>query len=260
MAALRQFYDVQSDIPQHLSEFYQERDGKSWLMVEPAIEDISGLKNALNQERGLRRDAEKQLTDMKVKFEGIEPEEVIQLRDRVKGLDDHELYDRNGIEALVAKRTQTMKDEHTRVMSLKERENAQLKDLVATTDRRWRQDRIKMALLEAVEKAGVYEKAIADAVQRGFGVFTDLDDDGNVVARNGEDVRYGKDGVNPLTPSEWIQTVKASGDAPHLWPPSSGGGAPAHHNGTPGGVDYAAISSPTERLTAFRQAQRGTRG
>ena len=258
--ALRQSYTAQSEIPEELREHYVEKDSRWVIQTDPATDDVVGLKSALDKERGLRRDAEKQLTDLKVKFEGIEPEEVTELRERVKGLDDHDIYDRNGIEALVAKRTQTMKDEHARVMSLKERENTQLKDLVATTDRRWRQDRIKMALLEAVEKAGVYDKAIADAVQRGFSVFTDLDEDGNVIARTGEDVRYGKDGVHPLTPSEWIQTVKASGDAPHLWPPSSGGGAPAHHNGTPGGVDYAAITSPTERLTAYRQAQRGTRG
>ena len=197
---------------------------------------------------------------MKVKFEGIDPDEVSQLRERVRGLDEHEIYDRNGIEALVAKRTQSMKDEHARIDATKDREITQLKETVTTTDRKWRQDKIKTALLEAVNKAGVYEKAVDDAVQRGFRVFTDLDERDNVIARNGDDVRYGKDGVNPLTPNEWIQTVKASGDAPHLWPPSSGGGAPAHHNGMPGGIDYAAITSPTERLTAYRQAQRGTRG
>ena len=147
-----------------------------------------------------------------------------------------------------------MKAEHDRVIKAMERENTQLKSTVETTDRKWRSDRIRTALLEAVNKAGVYEKAVDDAVQRGMGVFSDLDDHGNVVARTGDDVRYGKDGVNPLTPSEWIQSVKASGDAPHLWPPSSGGGAPVGHGGANSGIDYSKLP-PAERMTLFREHQ-----
>jgi hypothetical protein len=96
---------------------------------------------------------------------------------------------------------------------------------------------------------------VDDAVQRGLSVFTDLDDKGNVIARNGDDTVYGKDGVNPLSPGEWITTLKASGQAPHLWPASSGGGAPAHHGANGTGVDWQSISSPAERMTRFREWQ-----
>ena len=92
------------------------------------------------------------------------------------------------------------------------------------SERRWRQDRIKTALLDAVNKNGVYDKAVDDAVQRGLAVFTDLDQEGQVVAKKGEDVVYGKDGINPLRPDEWISTLKTSGQAPHLWPPPSAEG------------------------------------
>jgi hypothetical protein len=94
------------------------------------------------------------------------------------------------------------------------------------------------------------------AVQRGMAVFVDLDDQGNVVARNGDELRYGKDGINPLTPKEWITTLKASGEASHLWPPSSGGGAPAYHGGNGAGIDWQSITNPAERLTQFREWQR----
>lgn len=241
------------DVPDIAREHYSEKDGVLTLTLM-ASEDHAGLVNALNDERRLRRETERQLTDMKTKFEGVDIDEYRKLQERVKGLDDADIYDKQGIEALVLRRTESMKSEHERVMRAKDTEIGHLKSTVETTDRKWRQDRIRTALLEAVNKAGVYEKAVDDAVQRGMGVFSDLDEHGNVVARNGDDVRYGKDGVNPLTPSEWISTVKASGDAPHLWPPSSGGGAPAHHGGGNSGIDYSKLP-PAERMTLFREQQ-----
>lgn len=250
--ALKQQYDTQTDVPGTLLEHYAERDGKWALELDPPMEDVNGIKSALQQERGLRRDAEKQLVEVRTKFEGIDPDEHRKLQDRVRGLDDAEVYDKQGIEALVLKRTESMKAEHERQVAVLRRENDQLKDTASDLDKRWRQDRIKTALLDAATKAGVTKAAIQDAVQRGMGVFTELDDHGVVVAKNGDDVRYGKDGISPLAPEEWMANLKT--EAPHFWPPSVGSGAPAHH--TPGGegIDWNALP-PAERLTRFRQLQ-----
>jgi hypothetical protein len=254
MAPLRQFYTVADEIPEPLRDFYIEKESKWVIDTDPPTEDVSGLKTALETERRLRRDVERRETDLKVKFEGIDPDEVRTLRERVKGLDEAEIYDKHGIDALVTKRTETMKADHQRIVDAKEREIEQLRTQASDYDRRWRQDRIKTALLDAVTKAGVYERAVEDAVQRGLMVFTDLDDSGNVVARKGEDLLYGKDGINPLSPSEWITGLKSSGQAPHLWPPSSGGGAPAHHGSNGAGVDWSKLP-PAERLTKYRELQ-----
>ena len=252
--AFKQIYDVQTEIPQALLEHYIEKDGRWVIDLDPPAEDITGLKNALTQERTLRRDAEKSFSDMKVKFEGVDPEEFHKLQERVKGLDDADVYDKQGIEALVVRRTESMKADHARILDNKDREITQLRGKVDESDRRWRQDRIKTALLEAVNKHGVYDKAIEDAVQRGMAVFTDLDEHGNVVTGNQEKMQYGKDGITPLSPTEWITSLKASGQAPHLWPPSSGGGAPVHHGGPGANIDWSALP-PAERLTRFRELQ-----
>jgi hypothetical protein len=252
--ALRQSYDSQAEIPPGLQEHYSDRDGRWVLVTDPPSDDISGLKNALSQERNLRRDAEKQFSELKVKFEGVDADEYRTLKERVRGLDDSEIYDKQGIEALVARRTESMKTEHDRQTKAMEREITQLRDSVTTTDRKWRQDRIRTALLDAVNTAGVDKPAIVDAVQRGLSVFTDLDDRGEVIAKSGEDVQYGKDGVHPLTPSEWIASLKASGEASHLWRSSSGGGAPAHHGPGVNNIDYSKLP-PAERMTLFREHQ-----
>jgi len=250
--ALKQAYDTQTDVPGTLLEHYVEKDGLWALQLDPPLEDVSGLKGALQNERTLRRDAEKGLSDMKVKFEGVDPDEHRKLQERVKGLDDADVYDKQGIEALVVRRTESMKADHERQMLQLRREHDQLKTTAEELDRRWRQDRIKTALLDAAARAGVTKAAMQDAVQRGMQVFADLDDKGTVVAKNGDDVRYGKDGISPLSPDEWMASLKT--EAPHFWPPSVGSGAPAYH--TPGGegIDFSALP-PAERLTRFRQLQ-----
>lgn len=253
--ALKQVVDAPTELPVGLEDQYAERDGKWFLQADPPIEDVSGLKGALDKERGMRRDVEKQLVDWKTKYEGIDVDEYRKLQERVNSIKDAEIYDKDGIEALVQRRTDAMKAEHERQMGVKEREIGQLRTQATDYDRRWRQDRIKTSVLKAVGSSGVDKDAVEDAVARGLAVFNDLDDDGNVVAKKGDDVTYGKDGINPLNPEEWIATLKASGTARHLWPGSSGGGAPAHHATVNGQqIDWSKIP-PAERMTLFRQQQ-----
>ena len=97
--ALKQVYDVQTDVPAAFAEHYVEKDGRWHLVLDPPAEDVTGLKTALTTERNLRRDAEKTVTDLKVQFEGVNVEEYHKLQDRVKGLDHAEVYDKSGIEA-----------------------------------------------------------------------------------------------------------------------------------------------------------------
>jgi len=251
--ALRQRYTSEQDVPQSLREHYGEKDGAWVLQTDPPAEDVTGLKTALEQERKLRRDAEKLHSDLKIRFEGVDPDEYHKLQERVKGLDDSEVYDKQGIEALVTRRTESMKHEHERVTARKDQEIAHLKTVSADLDKRWRSDRIKTALLDAAARAGVAKGAMPDAVQRGMQVFVDLDEHGTVVSKNGDDIRYGKDGVNPLSPDEWMAGLKT--EAPHLWPASTGSGAPAAHGGNGAGIDWDAITNPAERRTRFREWQ-----
>jgi len=254
--ALKQLYTAQGEIPEAFREHYAEVDGQWMLQTEPSINDIPKLQAALSQERTLRRDAEKSLTDYKVKYDGVDLDEVTKLRERVKGLDDSEVYDKQGIEALVVRRTEGMKADHERIVRQKDNELTKLKDALTSSETSRKSEKIKTALLNAVTSSGVHADALDDAVSRGLGVFTDVDDQGNVIARQGEDIRYGKDGVNPLSPSEWIATLKADGRARHLWPISQGSGAPTLHGGNGAGTfDWNSIKDPAERLTRYREWQ-----
>ena len=197
--------------------------------TDPQFDDVPRSKGVLNQEtKSAARGREDGNRFQGAKFEGVDPDEYHKLQDRVKGLDDAEVYDKQGIEALVTRRTDAMKQEHTRQVEAKDREITQYRNQATELTARWRQDRIRTALLDAVNRNGVYDKAMDDAVSGASPSSPISDQDGQVIAKKGEDVVCGKDGINPLRPDEWITTLKTSGQAPHLWPPSSGGGAPAH--------------------------------
>ena len=254
--ALPKTIDRPEDVPEMARDHYAQKDGV-WTLTLLSPDEHTVTLTALNRERKARQDIETQFVEFKTKFEGIDPDDVARLQDKVKSLDDKKYFDDHGLEELRARWTHEMKTDHGRQMAAKDRELTQARDAHQAIDRRWRADRIENALLNAASKAGVAKYALDDAIDRGRKIFVDVDEKGFPVAKDGDEIRYGKDGVTPFTPDEWITGLKP--EAPHLWPPSSGGGAPQHHNGTPGGVDYTAISSPTERLTAFRQAQRGTR-
>ena len=255
--ALFMTFTTSADIPEALREHYVEKDGRWVLQTDPPADDVTGLKTALESERRLRRDAESQSSSLKSRFEGITPEEVASLRDTVKNLKDKDIYDKDGLEALIARRTQEMRSDFQRKLTAAEREVAQTTQRHADLDRTWRRDRVETALLHAITVAGVAKQAVPDAVSRGLTLFLDIDDQGRPVAKKGEEVLYDKDGINPLSPDEWIVGLKLA--APHLWPSSTGSGASHGANNQGTGVDYSKLS-PTERLTRYREEKAGQTG
>lgn len=253
--ALPATIDRVEDLPELVREHYVQRDGK-WTLTLLSAEDHTGLRTALDSERRLRRDAETGLSSFKTKYEGIEPDEVVTLRQTVASFKDKQVYDASGLEELVARRTHEHTLAHARQMAAKDRELNAEKAQREAAQLLWKRDRIEAGLMEGALAAGISGSGrLLDAKSRGVSIFTDVDNDGKVIARDGEEIKYGKDGVTPYSPKEFYLNLKNDPEAQHLWVPSSGGGASQHHANGAGGIDYSKIADPTERLTAFRQAQ-----
>lgn len=254
--ALPQSYAAVGEIPTAFREHYTEKDGRFLLQTDPPTEDVTGLKTALDSERRLRREAESQFTAFKTKFEGIDPADVATMRERLDSLKDKEVHDKDGLEALKARHTAQMKADHERELAALKRANEVLQAQYGEIDQKWRRDRIETQLTGALVKAGIAPYAMPDAVSRGLQIFVDINEAGAAIAKKGEEVIYGKNGVDPFSPEEWILGVRTSGQAPHLWPPSSGGGAQHGYGNGAGGTDYSKLP-PAERLTKYREAQAG---
>jgi hypothetical protein len=88
---------------------------------------------------------------------------------------------------------------------------------------------IDQGVTTTATKHGLRPTAIPDITARARTVFKLVNGVPRAFEANGTTVRYGRDGVNPMTLEEWVDTQVA--DAPHLFESNAGGGAA----GTPAG-------------------------
>ena len=75
---------------------------------------------------------------------------------------------------------------------------------------------ISLVMVREVEdpRNKVVPSAAEDIINRAFGVWT-VNDDGSVVPRVGGEILFGPDGRNPVTPGEWVQSLRSQ--CPHLF-------------------------------------------
>jgi hypothetical protein len=216
-------------LPDWAREYYAA-DGTGFkLLVQtvPRGEDISGLKSALEKERGSRRDAERLASEIRAQYDGIDPKDVKAMQERLEGIKDKHLYDDKGLDAVIGERTTGYR---TRISDL-EREVQAKNAAIAQAESRAKMQRIETILRQQISESGVAPYAVPDALHRLAGVFTDLDNDVPIARRDTGDIMYGADAVRPYTPLEHLTKLKQ--DAPHFWPSSNGAGRGTPSNGVP---------------------------
>ncbi len=221
------------------------------------IEDVSGLKNTVNT---LRTEAQKakDAAEARVKealkpFEGIDPVRTKAMLAAFASEEEKKLISQGeeGINKVIQSRMSKAREE-MEVQITQANEKAEgamevinhLQTLV-----------IDNFVRAAATEAGVHPGAIDDVLLRARQIFA-LNDDMNGAVQyedDGETIVMGKDGKTPFTPMEWVLKMKEK--APHWFPASgSGGGAAGNKGGKPGGKDLSGLS-PTERMTAAREAR-----
>jgi hypothetical protein len=104
------------------------------------------------------------------------------------------------------------------------------------------------ALRDAAIKTGALPEAMDDIVLRAGSVWR-LNDDGEPVAINGDEVILGKDGKTPLSPMEWAESLRET--APHLWPKAQGTNAPGSGSGPRGSNTKGKVDGTPEERTAY---------
>ena len=195
------------------SLYVKGEDDKYRLDIE-GMPDVSGLKNALKDERDQRKSLSKKVKD----FDSVDMDfykKVHGKRELFQKFEESGGVDEDAISAQVETRTGRMKEEYeARVAGIEEKlgksNNMLAKVLVDNT------------ITDAALKGHVLETALPDVLTRARDVFKMAD--GKVVPQdNNGDVMYGKDGVHPLTQEEWLAELKIT--AAHLFKPSKGGGA-----------------------------------
>lgn len=241
--ALNFIIDTLESVAENVRGLYKAADGKFQLDLS-GYEDPVGLKSALSKERDNAKNASKRSAAWEIL--GKTPEEIQELLAKQRDADDNKLLTEKNFEELSKKRTERMQTDFDKQIKGKDdaigKLNAKAMKLAA--------GKVSGALTSAASKTGALPEAMEDIVLRGQFQGWAVNDDGDVVAlRDGEPI-LGKDGKTPLSPSEWVDTLRET--APHLWPRAQGGNAPGSHNSPArNGVDYSKLS-PAERITQAR--------
>jgi hypothetical protein len=220
--ALKFKFKSKDEIPAEHVSHYVERGGAFVLDAEDGVE-----KAKLDEVRMHNVTLEKQLADFNARFDGIEPDQVRALMAEKQKLEEAKHLKEGEVEKLVESRTRSLKsDLEKQVGGLKTERDAVMSRLVEIE--------INQGVTLAATKRGLRPTAIPDAVARARKVFQLVNGVPTAFEPDGKSVRYGRDGVTPLTWDEGAEGLVT--EAPHLFEASAGGGAVGHNSGGAGSV------------------------
>lgn len=235
------------EVAEPLREYYVEGgDGKFHLSAE-GVEDVSGLKSALQKERQRAQDLEKSVKA----WDGLDPKEMRELKDRIDNDEELRMIKEGKHAEVFSKRTEKLRTEHQKQLDTEREKHKQELESANKRTQLYESRVLENALRQAAAEAGLHTPAIRDAVREGKTVFV-LDDNGNAVQKREDgSVVIGKDGKNPFSPREWIESMRP--EAPH-WFPAAGTGTGATTSRTTNGTGQKTMTrSEFNKLDAAKQ-------
>lgn len=209
---LKYKYTGKGEIPAEHAALYVERDGAFYLDAE-GVTDKAKADELRNHNIELR----KQLEDFTARFDGIDPDEVRRLAEEKRKLElQAQGHKPEEIDKLVTERLKTLKADWDKQFAAVTGE----RDALTT---RLTAIQIDQGVITAATKRGLRPTAIPDITSRARTVFKLVNGAPQAFEADGKTVRYGRDGITPMTLEEWVDAQVA--DAPHLFESNAGGGA-----------------------------------
>ena len=239
-------YDSLNDVPEKFRELYEEQDDGAAVLV-----GVEGVKTQADVDKvyeSLRKEREEhKATKRKFKaFEGIDPEEIIRLRDQVEDLTAQldvvgdGKVDEKKLQELAEKRAEKIVAQKTREF---ERDlKAAREELAAASEElgQFRGAEKRRKIIAQAFEPTKGEKAIKllDTASEDWEMLAerilDLDESGKAV------VREGVSGFEPgMSPREVLETLQRTGSRKHWFPESKGAGAREGGGGGGGANPFA---------------------
>lgn len=251
-------FDTLDAIPEGLREGAKEVNGKLVINVVPKakLDEFRDNNVALSSERDtLKKSVEGFAALLGDKDQAEFATELEALRKTAQDVADGKLKGDDTIAREVAQRVETLKGDYERRLQDAGKETAAWKDKATVNDTKFRRSIVDREVTNAIldETSGAHPSARADILARAYGVFH-VEDDGKLIARDGEATIYGANGTDSMTPLEWLGKLKEQ--APYFFKGSSGGGAGGSGDKKlPGGMsaeDFNKLSG-AEKLKLARQ-------
>jgi len=209
--ALKYKYAKREEIPAEVATLYIEREGAFTLDAEGVTE-----KAKADELRNHNVELRKKVEDLEARFSGIDPEAVKALAAEKEKLEEEQRLKEGKFQEVLESRLKNAKAEWDKqVNTLTSERDALTSRLTAI--------QIDQGVITTATKRGLRPTAIPDITARARSVFKLVNGVPQAFEADGSSVRYGKDGVTPMTLEEWVDAQTS--DAPHLFESNAGGGA-----------------------------------
>ena len=211
--ALKYKYAKREEVPVEHQSFYVEREGVFCLDAEGATDKVKA-----DEMRSHNVELRKKLEELEVRFNGIDPEQVRQLSAEKERLEEEQRLKEGKYQEVLETRLKNAKGEW-------DKERKTLTEDRDTLTSRLTAIQIDQGVTTAATKRGLRPTAIPDITSRARLVFRLVTGVPRAFEADGTTVRYGRDGLTPMTLEEWVDAQVS--DAPHLFESNAGGGAAA---------------------------------
>lgn len=233
--ALKFKFKTREEIPAELQSLYVERDGAWALDAEGVVEKVK-----LDEFRTGNVALRQELENFKARYEGIDPDEVRKLAEEKRKLEllaqGHKPEE---LDRLVGERIKGLKADWDKQLSAVTGERDSLTSRLTAIQ-------IDQGVITAATKRGLRPTAMPDITARARTVFKLVNGAPRAFEADGTSVRYGRDGVSPMTLEEWVDAQVA--DAPHLFESNAGGGAAGNGAGGAAGSGRS-VKNPFAQAT-----------
>ena len=215
--ALKFRVKTREEIPAEKAELYVERDGAFVMDIEGAVD-----KSKLEEFRAHNIAVNNELKAWKERYEGIDPDEVRKLVAEKARLEEEQQVKAGESEKVLENRIKGMKADYEKKEAAMASEIRNLSGCLTATQ-------FDQAVVGEATKRGLRPTAHADITARARSVFKLVSGAPRAFEPDGQTVRYGRDGVTPMTLAEWVDALVS--DAPHLFEANAGGGAAGSGSG-----------------------------
>jgi hypothetical protein len=211
------------EVPAEHLFLYTERDGAWLLDVDGAVE-----KAKLDELRTNTAALTKERDELKQRFDGIDPDEARAVLADKQKLEQEKQLKAGEVEKVVEGRIKAVKADLEKQVGALTTERDSLNSRLTAIQ-------IDQGVITVATKRGLRPTAIADITSRARTVFKLVNGAPAAFEGDGKSVRYGRDGLTPMTLEEWVDTQVS--EAPHLFESNAGaGGVSAQPPGRSGGL------------------------
>jgi len=229
--ALKFKFKTREEIPAELVNLYVEREGAFVLDAEGVVEKTKA-DEMRNHNIDLRKQLEESSRTATEQLKQVQAEKE-RLELLAQGHKPEEL------DRLVGERIKGLKADWDKQLSTVTTERDSLTSRLTAIQ-------IDQGVLTVATKRGLRPTAIPDITARARVVFKLVNGAPRAFENDGTTLRYGKDGVSPMTLEEWVDAQVA--DAPHLFESNAGGGAAGNSAGGAAGSQRS-VKNPFRKDT-----------